>query len=36
LHLCAALCANLEEATDALKRAALILRDRVLGDVLGG
>jgi uncharacterized protein Yka (UPF0111/DUF47 family) len=36
LHLCASLGGKLEEAADALKRAALILRDRVLGEVLGG
>jgi uncharacterized protein Yka (UPF0111/DUF47 family) len=36
LHLCSSLGGKLEEAADALKRAALILRDRVLGEVLGG
>ncbi|MDR3536496.1 MAG: hypothetical protein P4L71_08345 [Acetobacteraceae bacterium] len=36
LHLCASLGNKLEEAADALKRASLILRDRVLGEVLGG
>lgn len=36
LHLCSSLGNKLEEAADALKRASLILRDRVLGEVLGG
>jgi uncharacterized protein Yka (UPF0111/DUF47 family) len=36
LHLCSALGGRLEAGADALKRAALILRDRVLGEVLGG
>ncbi len=36
LHLCSSLGNKLEEAADALKRASLTLRDRVLGEVLGG
>lgn len=35
LHLCSSVGSRLEEAADALKRASLTLRDRVLGETLG-
>ena len=36
LHLYTAIGAKLEDATDALQHASLMLRDHVLGEVLGG
>ena len=36
LHLYSALGDRLEEAADALRRASLILRERVLGEVVNG
>jgi hypothetical protein len=35
LHICAALGGKLEAAADALMRSSLLLREEVLGDVLG-